>query len=109
MSIIRQDYGSLGDSVDWITDIYGNIQEKTLSTGDVEVQFDIPDTTDSHCYMLCVSTSNADTPNTQPPKTTAVVPTYGTSSMSGYKSVTYPITTVTFAQNNSVCRLLKIK
>ena len=109
MPIIRQDYGAIGDSVNWATDVYGNIQEKVLSTNDTSVYFDILDTSVSHCYVLCVSTSNASTPNTQPPKALATVPTYGTSSIDGYKKVTYPITTVTAAQNGSICRLLIVK
>ena len=107
MSIIRQNFGSLGDSSKWATDVYGNVIEKTLATGDTSVTFDIPDNTDDHCYILCASTAGANTPNTQPPKATATVPTYGTSQVTGYKTITYPLTAVTAAQNGTKCRLIK--
>ena len=108
MSIIRQNFGSFGDSANWVTDAYGNAQEKTLAANDTSVTFDIPDNTDSNCYTLCVSTASAATANTQPPKATATVPTYGTSSRTGYKTVTYPLTAVTAAQAGSKCRLLVV-
>ena len=109
MSIIKQDYGSLGSSSKWAVDIYGNVMEKTLATNDTEVAFDIPDNTDDHCYILCCSTASATTPNTQPPKTTASIPTYDSSSISGCKKIKYPLTTVTSDQNGSKCRLLVVQ